>query len=145
MVGYIMWIFVFVCTSEKYEWNDIGMQQELYYNHIRKNATERCAYFMGYSGETTEDNPFKTILKHKNTRLASNSHYSATVFVETLNRKIIWHQYYFVIFQTMMTSLNGNIFRVTGHLCGEFTGGRWLPRTKVSDAEHWYFLWSAPE
>ena len=23
---------------------------------------------------------------------------------------------------TMMTSLNGNIFRVTGHLCREFTG-----------------------
>ena len=27
----------------------------------------------------------------------------------------------------MMTSLNGNIFRVTGHLCGEFTGPRWIP------------------
>ena len=25
----------------------------------------------------------------------------------------------------MMTSSNGNIFRVTGHLCGEFTGDRW--------------------
>ena len=22
---------------------------------------------------------------------------------------------------------------------------RWIPRTKASDAEHWYFLWSAPE
>ena len=28
----------------------------------------------------------------------------------------------------MMTSSNGNIFRVTGHLCGEFTGPRWIPR-----------------
>ena len=27
----------------------------------------------------------------------------------------------------MMTSSNGNIFRVTGHLCGEFTGRRWIP------------------
>ena len=34
-----------------------------------------------------------------------------------------------------MTSSNGNIFRVTGHLCGEFTGPRWIPRTKASDAE----------
>ena len=34
----------------------------------------------------------------------------------------------------MMTSSNGNIFRVTGHLCGEFTGDRWIPRTKTSDA-----------
>ena len=27
----------------------------------------------------------------------------------------------------MMTSSNGNIFRVTGHLCEEFTGDRWSP------------------
>ena len=33
-------------------------------------------------------------------------------------------------------------FRVTGHLCGEFTGPRWIPRTKASDAELWCFLWS---
>ena len=44
----------------------------------------------------------------------------------------------------MMTSSNGNIFRVTGHLCREFTGLRWIPRTKASDAELWCFLWSAP-
>ena len=37
----------------------------------------------------------------------------------------------------MMTSSNGNIFRVTGPLCGEFTGDRWIPRTKASDAELW--------
>ena len=35
----------------------------------------------------------------------------------------------------MMTSSNGNIFRVTGPLYGEFTGLRWIPRTKASDAE----------
>ena len=28
-----------------------------------------------------------------------------------------------------------NIFRVTGPLCGEFTGHRWIPLTKASDAE----------
>ena len=46
--------------------------------------------------------------------------------------------------RSMMTSSNGNIFRVTGHLCGEFTGPRWIPRTKVSDAQLWCFLWSTP-
>ena len=46
--------------------------------------------------------------------------------------------------QYMMTSSNGNIFRVTDPLCGEFTGLRWIPRTKASDAELWCFLWSAP-
>ena len=35
----------------------------------------------------------------------------------------------------MMTSSNGNIFRVTGHLRVEFTGPRWIPRTKASDGE----------
>ena len=45
----------------------------------------------------------------------------------------------------MMTSSYGNIFRVTGPLCGEFTGHRWIPLTKASDAELWGFLSSAPE
>ena len=38
-------------------------------------------------------------------------------------------------YQVMMTSSNGNIFRVTGNLCGKFTDPRWIPRTKASDAE----------
>ena len=46
---------------------------------------------------------------------------------------------------SLMTSSNGNIFRVTGHLCGEFTGPRWIPRSNASDAELWCFLWSASE
>ena len=46
---------------------------------------------------------------------------------------------------SMTTSLIGSIFRVTCHLCGEFTGHRWIPRTKASDAELWCFPWSAPE
>ena len=46
----------------------------------------------------------------------------------------------------MMTSSNGNILRVTGPLCEEFTGHhRWIPLTKASDAELWCFLWSAPQ
>ena len=45
----------------------------------------------------------------------------------------------------MMTSSNGNIFRVTGPLCGKFTGHRWIPLTNASDAELWYLLWSPPD
>ena len=45
----------------------------------------------------------------------------------------------------MMTSSNGNIFRITGLLCGEFTGHRWIPCTKASDAALWCPLWSARE
>ena len=40
----------------------------------------------------------------------------------------------------MITSSNGHIFRVTGPLCGEFTGHRWIPHTKASDAELWCFF-----
>ena len=45
----------------------------------------------------------------------------------------------------MMTSSNGNIFRVTGPLCLEFNGHQWIPLTKASDVELWCLLWSAPE
>ena len=44
-----------------------------------------------------------------------------------------------------MTSSNGNIFRLTGPLCGRFTGHRWIPRTKAGDGELWCFLWSEPK
>ena len=37
----------------------------------------------------------------------------------------------------MMRSSNGNIFRVTGPLCREFIGQRWIPHKKASDAELW--------
>ena len=43
----------------------------------------------------------------------------------------------------MMTTSNGNIFRVTGPLCGEFTGHQWIPHTEASDAELWCFYASA--
>ena len=36
-------------------------------------------------------------------------------------------------------------FRVTGPMCGKFTGDRWISRTKASDAELWCFLWSTPK
>ena len=67
------------------------------------------------------------------------THYDAIVMLYLALEFNVW------FIQRMMTSSNGNIFRVTGHLCGEFTGPRWIPRTKASDAELWCFLWFAPE
>ena len=40
----------------------------------------------------------------------------------------------------IMTSSNGNFFRVTGPWCGDFTGHRWIPLTKASDTEIWCFF-----
>ena len=39
-----------------------------------------------------------------------------------------------------MPSSNEKKIRVTGPLCGDFTGQRWIPRTKASGAEPWCFL-----
>ena len=35
--------------------------------------------------------------------------------------------------------------RFTGPLCGEYTGCQWILPTKTSDADLWYFPWSAPK
>ena len=57
----------------------------------------------------------------------------------------VWGSMFWRFQLTMMMSSNGNILCDTGHLCGEFTGHRWIPLTKASDAELWCFLWSALE
>ena len=93
----------------------------------------------------------------------SNTHSTISYCAETAflhwNRRlclglwIVWnwlyhiHAYLVVVALewSMMTSSNGDIFCVTGPLCGEFTGPRWIPHAKASDAELWYFLWSLPE
>ena len=54
-----------------------------------------------------------------------------------------WYNLSFVSY--MMASSNGNIFRVTGPLCGEFIGDRWILLAKAIDGELWCFLWSASE
>ena len=46
--------------------------------------------------------------------------------------------------QNMMTSSNGHIFRVTGHLCGEFTGphkGQWHGALMISLIRVWINDW----
>ena len=58
------------------------------------------------------------------------------IFIFHCSIYYLWNQ-----LLTMMTSSNGNIFRVTGHLCGEFTGLRWLPSTKASDAKCQICVW----
>ena len=45
-----------------------------------------------------------------------------------------------IITVSIMTSSNGNIFHVTGPLCGEFTGHWWFPNSKASDVELWCFF-----
>ena len=104
-------------------------------NREAGDLTRHCAYYDGtiiqqmHSLNASKRIPFIVNLKW------------STVFT-----KYVWS---FVdrihIFYTMMTSSHGNIFRVTGHLCGGFTEHRWIPRTKASDGELWWVFLSAPE
>ena len=66
-------------------------------------------------------------------RMLDDDEWMTTIMVKTTD----WHAF-------MMTSSNGNISRVIGHFCEEFTSHRWIPSTKANDAELWCFLWSAP-
>ena len=65
-------------------------------------------------------------------------------YTPTLSNRPSW-LFLLEIKGTMMTSSNGNYFRVTGPLCGEFSGHRWIPLTKASNAELWCFLRSVPD
>ena len=47
--------------------------------------------------------------------------------------------------QVMMSSSNGNIFRVTGPFWVQSTGHQGIFLSKACEAELWCFLWSAPE
>ena len=60
-------------------------------------------------------------------------------------KSYLFTTHHYVEYHDDVIKSNGNIFRVTGYLCGEFTDHRWIPRTKASDAELWCFLWSAHE
>ena len=63
-------------------------------------------------------------------------------FLPWLDKRIQTHHFCMdtlpCVDSSMITSSNGNIFRVTGHLCAEFTGPRWIPHTKASDVELWW-------
>ena len=65
-----------------------------------------------------------------------------TLYLYCWHKSTKWHLWFGYV---MLTSSNENIFRVTGPLCGEFTGDRWIPHTKATNAELWCFLWSVSE
>ena len=86
---------------------------------------------------TTKTPPFSTKIFHFEVQWNTPFSSKTRLFFSLYKIK---HPFLYVcdtqdISYVMMTSSNGNIYRVTGHLCGEFTGLRWIPRTKASDAE----------
>ena len=67
--------------------------------------------------------------------LTPDGDYFCALVVDTKNEFMVFSTKDGKSWACMMTSSNGNSFRVTDHLCGEFTGHRWIPSTKASDAE----------
>ena len=59
----------------------------------------------------------------------TKAHSKDTKFKSVAQNVFLYHK---VI---MITPSDGSIFRVTGLLWGEFTGHRWIPLTKASEAE----------
>ena len=60
----------------------------------------------------------------------NSSFHNNTALWKTMSAPICWHICCSLPRLLMMTSSNGNIFRVTGPMCGEFTGHRWITRTR---------------
>ena len=52
--------------------------------------------------------------------------------------QVLWEMRSFLICRCARFSIAGPLWR-------EFTGHRWIPLTKTSNAELWHFLWSAHE
>ena len=94
----------------------------------------------GFRQSMVKNREYRNTTKHKNPRSVHIIHmyqWDTACYRDVTVNSRDWFD--------MMTSSNGNIFRVTGHLYGEFTGRRWIPHTKASDAELWCFLWSASD
>ena len=61
-----------------------------------------------------------------------------------LEQPTSWHLQCFGLLHVIYFSSQDDVINWK-HLCGEFTGHRWIPLTKASDTELWCFVWSAPE
>ena len=77
---------------------------------------------------------YSTGISYKTDHVITVWHYIA--FIVTMAGDLQWNIHTHMC-KNMMTSSNGNIFHVTGHLCGEFNGHRWILRTKASGAVIW--------
>ena len=79
------------------------------------------------------------------THLSGDEEFNPNLFLQLFSMESVRGYCKYTMLYDMMTSSNGNIFRVTGPLWVEFTDHQWIPLTKASDVELWCFLWSAPE
>ena len=93
------------------EWEGVGAK--IIMTKDAENAAERTAYgIRWYFHQTNSCSAILSLFGSFATKCLQN---------KTSLGPQMWYS-------AIMTSSNGNIYRVTGHLCGEFTGNRWIPR-----------------
>ena len=122
----VLWTINIPLGDIALDWSDMALNT-LHYSrcfciHQPVNTSEDGYMFILFTNGKRVVNLIKPSVMGKNGPLAAEKDVNAVY-----------------IFWFMMTSSNGNIFRVTGHLYGECTG-RWIPRTKASDVELWCFF-----
>ena len=114
-----------------------------------QNASKTCAYIKGYTMLRMQIQRIRSVVARPlNWTVSGSAKITVPVGCHYFQHSSIYNhsvRYPSSRPWPMMTSSNGNIFRVTGPLCRASTGHRWIPLTKASDAEFWCFLWSAPE
>ena len=137
-----------ICPGETYFFRNVRRDFRTYKRHYASECASKYMY-----GTKRSVFPVTVIDKFSSQR-TSNADCDGFVVVnlnklrkKTIELSIIWDDITFVwrhcdaqmrfpaalyIMHHMMTSANGNISRITGHL--------WIPRTKASDAELWCFL-----
>ena len=99
-----------------------------------------CPITINSRGKTIHDLLIHVLLEiHLQYQRFAFSYRSCAIHTTQLKSHSYFNRCY--LYLPMMSSSNGNIFRVTGHLGGEFTGHWWIPHTKAGGAELWCFLW----
>ena len=114
------WLFVCtVCTSIGVQVNIIGTSLfDFLWVHRSQGGEQYKTFFMS----------------RRHHMMKMHNHWSTIGWCR--GNKWLSHRWHYAkLARSMITSSNGNIFRFTGHLCGEFTSHRWIPFTKASDAE----------
>ena len=139
-MGWVMHIFV------KAAWRIYSSMMTSSNGNIFRNIGHLCGEFMLVKGAPVHCLPSSDSLSFSSFSasliftsfwsLLSVSHENIPDLSENRKHHVIFDDQLII----MMTSSNGNIFRVTGHFCGEFIGHRWIPHTKASDAELWWFF-----
>ena len=94
-------------------------QHSLYHTHVYQHA-----WWRHYSGNGARGHEYIWTLKHTE---------SSLVFLVWSGVSMIeLNQYHASEYNQSWKDGRWKHFRVTGHLCGEFTGQRWIPRTKAN-------------